>query len=706
MNPKLDEIVARVEGNRHRILAVLVHLNDTYLIEERSEHELPGFPRAIATIRSLRNRLRNVLGRDLMLVLHSGDFLGPSRTSKQTKGKTMVEALNRLGLDWCVLGNHEFDYGESSLLQRMREARFRCTIANVRTDTMLVQPWVLWPNEHDPLVALTGVVSESVHRAFPANWKFTPAKEALERFREATASAAFHVVLTHATRVEDRELRKGQPARTLILGGHDHDIYWTEDDGHPIMKNLSNLQTMRVVLLFAGGPSPVLRLYGAHEELYKARSDACFDQETAETFLRRAMAEETSDPAALRFPEHCEDLLRMIHPMDAQLFRTAWGRLDQDSLSGDYTLEQAIGRLRFGEDFETYLIKYEDHEIAAEEDLSLVERPVSEPNENVVVRDFSTDYPGGFDVREEQLRRAPNLFGRLVAECVRREGKADLAILNSGTFRLDARLPPVLRARDLKDCFLYDHDGAIVVLDLPSSAVDCLLRHGLRQEGTGAFPQTSPADAPAKEVLRVAIASYLVEDEASLDSYNTVLADALGIEIGALSRTIKASALTRFGIVSAVRDQAQSLERLNVVAPVEQKSFSDEFILLCRTFRRVCEAKEGRTVEIQEICEMLSSDRDLRHHEMTASRNAVREWIRALPKVAAAEGALSEAHVLIKDEESGIDYEGLTRTIQRSYDFLRDLIATLAVHPDVFRDRCPYDYLLNHAAVSIAEWRV
>ena len=57
-------------------------------------------------------------GRTPLLVL-AGDFLSPSVASSVFKGEQMIAALNAAGLDIATLGNHEFDFGDDMLIQRM-----------------------------------------------------------------------------------------------------------------------------------------------------------------------------------------------------------------------------------------------------------------------------------------------------------------------------------------------------------------------------------------------------------------------------------------------------------------------------------------------------------------------------------------------------------------------------------------------------------
>lgn len=49
------------------------------------------------------------------IVLSGGDMFQGGYESNETKGKIMVEAMNEIGFDAMVLGNHEFDWGEEAI---------------------------------------------------------------------------------------------------------------------------------------------------------------------------------------------------------------------------------------------------------------------------------------------------------------------------------------------------------------------------------------------------------------------------------------------------------------------------------------------------------------------------------------------------------------------------------------------------------------
>src|SRR4051812_40073521 len=109
----------------------LLQINDVYTtvpVEGRG---------GLARVATLKQNLAKQ-GRTPFLVI-AGDFLSPSVASSVFKGEQMIAALNAAGLDLATLGNHEFDFGDDVLIQRMHEATFQWVISNV-VDTGSGQP--------------------------------------------------------------------------------------------------------------------------------------------------------------------------------------------------------------------------------------------------------------------------------------------------------------------------------------------------------------------------------------------------------------------------------------------------------------------------------------------------------------------------------------------------------------------------------------
>ncbi len=453
----LDEVLQSITYHKNELVAVVVHLNDTYLIEERRHRNLPGFARIIATVKRLRAHVEEVTGSNRVLVVHSGDFLSPSLLAQKDHGKAMVELLNRAGVNYCLLGNHEFDDGAEVLADRLREAKFTVLLANATDPTRLiaggkVARGVFWPeDDRNPpaLVALTGVVSADVHESFespdpdpfgalvpgrPRKWKwsFVPPNEALIEFLKTASKIPFRIVLTHATQNEDRLLRRQIPEtpRTYILGGHDHDIEWVEDNKDVyVMKNLANAETVRVLLLLAGGESVTCEVYATYERLAARRREA---GKTTPQYPRdlEAVLLGTSDVDS-KVVKH-----RIENPWPVKKFKK---------------LEEALFSTRYATDILAYKLRYGDHEAAAPDDAAYVEgalKAVADQDDGLPVCDLSSK-TAKLEARDAHIRRHQTNLGVFVAECIRLEAAALVAIINSGAFRCDSELDAKLSVRDL-----------------------------------------------------------------------------------------------------------------------------------------------------------------------------------------------------------------------------------------------------------------
>lgn len=65
------------------------------------------------------------------LLVDAGDFLQGAPLASITRGRSVVELMNRAGYDVVTLGNHEFDYGQATLKERLAEAEFAVVAANI-----------------------------------------------------------------------------------------------------------------------------------------------------------------------------------------------------------------------------------------------------------------------------------------------------------------------------------------------------------------------------------------------------------------------------------------------------------------------------------------------------------------------------------------------------------------------------------------------
>ena len=222
-----------------------------YVREAYAEQEEPGSPRAqapltilqmndvystlpvdglggLARVATLKRRLA-AAGRTPLLIL-AGDFLSSSVASSVFKGEQMIAALNAAGLDLATLGNHEFDFGDDLLIQRMHEARWQWIVSNV-IDTKTNRPI----GDAAPYLVKTfgtlkvGFIGLCLDTSEISALKLTHTRivhplDAAAQYIPAMKrdGATVIVAITHLPFAIDRQLVERFPEIDIIIGGHEH----------------------------------------------------------------------------------------------------------------------------------------------------------------------------------------------------------------------------------------------------------------------------------------------------------------------------------------------------------------------------------------------------------------------------------------------------------------------------------------------------
>jgi 2',3'-cyclic-nucleotide 2'-phosphodiesterase (5'-nucleotidase family) len=199
----------------------VLHVNDVY---EISPVEGRG---GLAQLMTLLERERTRASHHLTTL--GGDLISPSLMSGITKGEQMIALANALGFDAAVLGNHEFDFGNEILLQRMRESEFTWLTTNVAGPAgkpLGGQPLLL--REVGELkVGIFGLLTPDTSHLSTADegTTFAPvmdvARASVARLEEQGADLV--MAITHLPLSDDRALARGVPGIDVILGGHEHE---------------------------------------------------------------------------------------------------------------------------------------------------------------------------------------------------------------------------------------------------------------------------------------------------------------------------------------------------------------------------------------------------------------------------------------------------------------------------------------------------
>jgi 2',3'-cyclic-nucleotide 2'-phosphodiesterase (5'-nucleotidase family) len=273
----LEEILSDIKqlAAQDNLASVLIHMNDTYFIDERSP-DIPGMARVAGLARTIRETVFDLVKEDRTLVLHSGDYLSPSTMSMAFDGAPMVELLKTCGVDFATIGNHEFDFNHKNrdiLWDRMQEMQCIHLLANLDPPIDWTLPRLaFWP-ETKPFLAITGLVGkQTIGKAIQAgfverNLRET-ATEIVNNVRNYHPGVGTLVVLSHMDRAEEDKLLQeflsdlwGEHGFLYLLGGHDHNISWPELDYRYcyLSKCKSNCKSISVFLLPKDGIAAPLK---------------------------------------------------------------------------------------------------------------------------------------------------------------------------------------------------------------------------------------------------------------------------------------------------------------------------------------------------------------------------------------------------------------------------------------------------------------
>ena len=273
-----SEAAGQEPGPRTGAPLTFLQLNDVYSLVP-----IDGLG-GLARVATQKQQLAAAGRRPFMVM--AGDFLSPSVASSIFKGEQMIAALNAAGLDLATLGNHEFDFGDDVLIQRMREARFEWVVSNV-VDTSTGQPI---GGAAPYMVKTFGSLKVGFLGLCLNTDEITPDKLKHSRITDPIAAAGQHipalkreganliVAITHLPFATDRALVERYPEIDLVIGGHEHFLITAIENRTLISKSGSDAKTVARIDVNRQASGTVERFY----ELLPMTSTIPDDPKTAE----------------------------------------------------------------------------------------------------------------------------------------------------------------------------------------------------------------------------------------------------------------------------------------------------------------------------------------------------------------------------------------------------------------------------------------
>lgn len=205
-----------------------------------------------------------------VIIASSGDMFSgnPVVDFYGEKGYPVIDLMNRIGFDLATLGNHEFDYGQEILQDRINQAEFAFISANMTSESpMLGQtPPDVTISVSDLDISFVGVVETngkpgavipSTHPGKLENLSFVNAVDILGEYADYKQEydSDLLILLSHLghncdeNETCDYTVARNFPFFDAIIGGHSHSIQDTIINGVHIYQSGSYLDYLGKISL-------------------------------------------------------------------------------------------------------------------------------------------------------------------------------------------------------------------------------------------------------------------------------------------------------------------------------------------------------------------------------------------------------------------------------------------------------------------------
>lgn len=251
------------QGSKDITRVVIVSTNDIHA-------QIGNFPKFATYLKQIRAENPHVL------LVDGGDrFSGNVYVDNvPEKGKPMFAIMGRLGYNVANFGNHEFDYGQATLKQRMEESGFPLICANIQAEgSELGQPAPFEIVEVGGIkFCFLGLIETGAQSHIPAtnpqhleNITFRYYKEVALENKKLKEEGDVFIGLTHIGYEADSLLALVMPEFDVIIGGHSHTLIKGSHiiNGVLVSQTGSNLKYAGVTYLDFKGKKLVSKKYEA-----------------------------------------------------------------------------------------------------------------------------------------------------------------------------------------------------------------------------------------------------------------------------------------------------------------------------------------------------------------------------------------------------------------------------------------------------------
>lgn len=194
--------------------------------EDGTRAEVGGIARMATLIKRIRTENEAKGAKTLVLV--AGDILQGTPMSTVFHGKPDVEALNAIGVDAMVVGNHEFDFGLENFQALRQLARFPFISANLvwkDSGQTVCEPSLAFVLTGRICVTVIGATTDQLLTSTsPENvvlLNVTDPVRAVREVYERSRQQGPVILLSHSKAAADEEMATAAPGLVAVIGGHD-----------------------------------------------------------------------------------------------------------------------------------------------------------------------------------------------------------------------------------------------------------------------------------------------------------------------------------------------------------------------------------------------------------------------------------------------------------------------------------------------------
>ncbi|MEO8514634.1 MAG: bifunctional metallophosphatase/5'-nucleotidase [Ignavibacteria bacterium] len=311
-------IVCSIYGQTSEV--VFIQLNDVYEIAPLEGGKFGGFARVKTVIDKIKQ------ANPYTYVILSGDFISPSALGtstyedKKINGRQMVEVLNAIGLNYVTFGNHEFDYKQDILQDRINQSDFKWFSSNVSQNDkgstfsfnqngadfpkylILSSPGYL--KNHPIRLGIIGICIDANKQPYVSYEDYY--ESAKKTYNTIKDSIDYLIGITHLSIDEDKKLAGELPQLRLIMGGHEHVNMYHKVGETIITKADANARTIYVHRL----------IFDENNKLMEIKSDLVnIDETVPEDPKVKELVDEWTFRAYKGFMDKGFDPLKMVYDL-------------------------------------------------------------------------------------------------------------------------------------------------------------------------------------------------------------------------------------------------------------------------------------------------------------------------------------------------------------------------------------------------------